>query len=105
MMHSGISIASCVVELFRCKLVLINRHYFVFCLQEHMNYVGIDQKHGHTLMSVQYQNAKQSPDNKDNYKVILRLKDRTIDKSLPTTTFSTDHPGPRDFMKVSSSNG
>lgn len=38
----------------------------------------------------------------DQYRIILRLKDRTIDKILPTTTFQADNPGPRDFMKVRS---
>lgn len=66
-----------------------------------MNFVGTDTNHGHVLMSILLDNRfKSNEQQKENYKVILRLKDKTIDKTIPTNTFPTDHPGPRDFMKV-----
>lgn len=63
-----------------------------------MNFAGIDNKYGPVLLSVCIEPT--SANHPDNYRLLLRLKDRTIDKVIPVTSLPTDAPGPRDFMKV-----
>ncbi|XP_066911942.1 rap1 GTPase-activating protein 1-like isoform X4 [Clytia hemisphaerica] len=87
-----------------------------FAGKEHTNYVGNDSKHGPVLMSVlldssqpvserpapsppsaQMANPPQRP--KEQFKVILRLKNKTIEKTISPSHFSSDCPGPREIMK------
>lgn len=80
-----------------------------FAGKEHINYVGVDSKHGPILMSVSLdqnlsnKKISSSPTSSryssGQYKVLLRLKEKTINRRIPTTAFLSDYPGPRDFMK------
>jgi len=84
-----------------------------------LNYVGNDTKHGPILMSVLLDSGepsssvpKQLPTSssssptqpqvrpKEKYKVILRFKNRTVDKTISSSQFTSDCPGPREIMKV-----
>lgn len=97
---------------------IISKYNFIlFSSQEHVNYVGTDSKHGSILMSVLLDNPQpisdkpapsppssspSAPTNRprEQFKVILRTKNKTIDKTIPPSHFSSDCPGPREIMKV-----
>ncbi|XP_057303969.1 rap1 GTPase-activating protein 1-like isoform X3 [Hydractinia symbiolongicarpus] len=89
------------IDMSRCSVLEDNSVYNYrrhFVGKEHVNFAGVDNKYGPLLLSVML-DLSVDDDIPDQYRIILRLKDRTIDKILPTTTFQADNPGPRDFMK------
>ena len=56
--------------------------------------------HGPILMSVLL-DLSVNDDICDQFLVILRTKNKTIFKIIPTNSMANDMPGPRDFIRVS----
>lgn len=87
------------IDMSRCTVneetgVLDYRRHFAG--KEHMNFAGVDDKHGPVLLSARLETSIQ---NEEQYRVLLRLKNKTYDKIIPTSSMPVDLPGPRDFMK------